>query len=456
MNTEKRLASYVAQTKYEELPRETVHFVRNLTLGVLGTTIAGAAEQDCRRMRELVKGWGGKPEATIMTSSDKVPAHAAAFVNSIMARALDYEDGLPPGVHFSASIVPTAFAAAELAGGCAGKEFLTAVTLGSEVAAKLNSCSFYDGFDPTGIVSGIGATAAAGRIMGLDAGQMLDALALAFNKAGGSFQCNIDGVLAVRAIQGFVSQGAIICVQLAQQAITGPPNFIEGVYGYLHLYGRDRFKSDDVLRVLGTSFDLHETLVKKYPSCGCTLSATEAALDLVKEHQFLPEEVARVDIRLTPYCCNLVGHPFKIGASPRVDAQFNVQYCVANAILRRGSGLSHFEEPAIRDPKISRLVESIVVTPDPDLQEPGSERSLASHVKVTMKTGVIHEKMVKQAKGMPGNPMSQQEYVEHFMDCVDYAPKRLQEKNAARIVSTIERLEEVADVCELIPLLSAG
>ena len=59
---------------------------------------------------------------------------------------------------------------------------------------------------------------------------MLHALALAFNKSGGSFQCNIDGTLAVRVIQGFVSQNGIICAQLAKRGITGPENFIEGIY----------------------------------------------------------------------------------------------------------------------------------------------------------------------------------------------------------------------------------
>ena len=268
-----------------------------------------------------------------------------------MARALDYEDGMPPGVHYTASIVPTALAASELAGGCSGKEFLTAVTVGSEVTAKLNACSFYDGFDPTGIVSVFGATAAAGRIMGLDEAQMLHALALAFNRAGGSFQCNIDGALAVTAIQGFVSQNAIICCQLAQNGVTGPVNFIEGIYGYLHLYGKDRFSPKDVTGDLGKTFLLHGTLCKKYPSCGCTVSATHAALELAREHGFAADEVSRVEVRQAPYCHKLVGHRFKIGDNPRVDAQFNVQYCVANAIVRGSSRLTHFEEASVREPR---------------------------------------------------------------------------------------------------------
>ena len=92
--------------------------------------------------------------------------------------------------------------------------------MGTEVASRLNAVSVYDGFDPTGVCTIFGAAAIAGRILGLDAKQMKDALALAFNKAGGSMQSNIDGSLAVRVIQGFVSQSGIVCAQLAQDGIS--------------------------------------------------------------------------------------------------------------------------------------------------------------------------------------------------------------------------------------------
>ncbi|MDP0919043.1 MmgE/PrpD family protein, partial [Klebsiella pneumoniae] len=82
-------------------------------------------------------------------------------------------------------------------------------------------------------------TIAAGRILGLTEKQMANALALAFNKAGSSFQSNVDASLAVRVIQGFVSQDSIICAQLAQRNITGPKNWLTGIWGYYHLFCKD-------------------------------------------------------------------------------------------------------------------------------------------------------------------------------------------------------------------------
>ena len=453
MAVERRFTEFAVNVQYDQLPHATIDFIKSLILGIMGTAVAGASEVDSTIAVDLAREWGGKEEATIFVYGNKIPAYNAAFANSIMARALDYEDGMPPGVHAGASVIPTAFAAAELAGGCSGKEFLAAVTVGAEIIANLALCSFFEGFDPTGILSVIGACATAGRIMGLNVTQMHNALALAFNRSGGSFQSNIDGSLAVTSIQGFTSQNAIICAQMAQKGITGPENFIEGIYGYLHLYGKDKFTPEDSTRNLGKTFLIHKALCKKYPSCGCTLSATNATLQLVveKEGGFSPGDIKSIEVTVSPYSHKLTGHDFKMGDNPRVDAQFNIQYCVANAILRRQSKLENFKESSIKDPRIMELAKKIRVIPDTAMVGQGSESTLNAHIKIMDKDGVF-EKRVDFAPGLPENPLTREEHLEHFQDCMSYAKKPPSPENQARIISSVDGLEEVKDVRELVLL----
>ena len=164
---------------------------------------------------------------------------AAAQLNATMCRALDFCDAMAPGPHIGAALFPAALAAAELAGGCSGEEFLTALVAGAELSSRFNlSEAQYDGFDPTGIVVVFSAAAAASRILGLTTEQTLHALALAFNRCGGSFQSHVDGSLGVRIVQGWVAQAGVQCAQMAQRGITGPDNFLNGHYGFAHLYGR--------------------------------------------------------------------------------------------------------------------------------------------------------------------------------------------------------------------------
>ncbi|HUL30400.1 MAG TPA: MmgE/PrpD family protein, partial [Thermodesulfobacteriota bacterium] len=336
MELEKVLSEYVSDSTFEDLPKAPVDTIKKMILTILGTTVAGAMAEGCEAVVHQVKQWGGKDEATILIHGGRVPAYNAAFANSVMARALDFCDGMVPGIHLGASCVPTALAAAELAGGCNGKELLTAITVGCEVSARLNlTGTAYNGFDPTGVCTIFATAAITGKILGLDSKKMWNVLSLAFNRSGGSFQSNIDGSLAVRLIQGFVSQSGVICAQLAQQGLTGPQNFLEGVYGYFHLYAKDQYSSQGIIDGLGEKFKMDNLLFKKYPSCGGTLASTDAIIKLMEINQFIPEEIDKIIVRVTPAVYNLTGHSFKIGENPKVNAQFNIQYCVANVLLRK-------------------------------------------------------------------------------------------------------------------------
>lgn len=456
METEKKLAEYVATATYDDIPSGARNIIKNVVLTVLGTTIAGAREEGCEPLASLVKEWGGRAEATILIYGGKVPAGNAALVNSAMARALDFCDSMVPGMHAGSSSVPTALAAAELTGGCSGKDFLSAIALGTEVAARLNSISVYDGFDPTGVCAIFATAAIAGRMLHLDSPQMMNALALAFNRAGGSFQSNIDGSMAVSMIQGFVSQGGIHCAELAGRGITGPKNFIEGIYGYGHLYGRDKHEPGAVIKDLGQRFHIEKTFFKRYPSCGGTLAPIEAMLSLVQEKDLTPQDVARIDIKVTPYVYKLVGHDFAIGENPKISAQFNIQYCVADALLRKSSKLSHFDEACIREPQIMELARKIHVSSEAGLEDPKRPESvLAACMEVTTRNGSVHQKKVDFPRGLPGNPLTREEHMERFMDCVHYrAPAFLSPARIEEIVSLVGDLEGVKDMRTLISLLS--
>lgn len=252
MNAERALANFVREFRRDRIPENTAEVLKRMLLAVAGTAVAGAAEEGCAPLRAMLMERGGKSEATVLVYGSKLPAPSAALVNGVMCRALDFCDSMVPGIHIGSSLIPAAMAAAELKGGCTGSEFLTALVVGAETGARLNLTEeAYDGFDPTGVGAVYAATAVAARILDLDEEQTLNALALAFNRCGGSFQSNVDGSLAVRLIQGWVAESGITCALLARNRFTGPARFLTGVYGYLHLFGKDRFDAGSVVSGLG-------------------------------------------------------------------------------------------------------------------------------------------------------------------------------------------------------------
>ncbi|MGD9579516.1 MAG: MmgE/PrpD family protein, partial [Syntrophorhabdus sp.] len=89
-----KLIDYIAATQFHDLPKAVVDSTKKFIVDSIGVTIAGFNAPGCREVVNLVKGWGGKPEATIVIDGTKVPAPWAALANSMMMHALDFVDTL--------------------------------------------------------------------------------------------------------------------------------------------------------------------------------------------------------------------------------------------------------------------------------------------------------------------------------------------------------------------------
>ena len=420
-------------------------------MAVAGTGIAGAAEDGVVALRELLVEAGGAAQATALVYGDRLPARAAAQLNATMCRALDFCDAMAPGPHIGAALLPAALAAAELAAGCRGEEFLTALVAGAEVSSRLNlSEAQYDGFDPTGIVVVFSAAAAASRILHLTGEQTLHALALAFNRCGGSFQSHVDGSLGVRVVQGWVAEAGIECARMAQRGITGPINFLGGHYGFAHLYGRDSLDPTSVTRGLGDDWRVRNVVFKKYPSCGVTQGVTELALDLATELGLQPSDVESAEVRLPPYAHRLVGHAFQVGANPRVDAQFNAGYCVANALVRGSSSLEHFAPAQVHDPRVREMIGRIRVIADETLNARGHA---AADLVLTTRDGQTHARRLDVPPGFPGNDLDDAQHLARFRDCLAYAAYPPSPAQAERLLQSLEGMAALEDVRALVPMM---
>lgn len=454
MKFERQLVDYVVDTTFDDLPADAVTTAKKMLLSDIGTTIAGADADGCRTIAEYYSEAGGTPEATVLLYGDRLPAQNAVFVNAVMSRALDLCDAIAPGPHIGSATIPAALACAELTGGCTGREFLASLVIGAEVAARLNlNEAAYDGFDPTGICVPFGATAVACRLLGLNKQQTWNALGLIFNSCGGSFQSHVDGSIGVRVNQGRIAREAVFNARLAERSITGPRNFLTGIFGYLHLYGKDQFTGSDLFEGLGKTYKMQEVAFKKYPGCAMASGPTDVALSMLREYDLDPSKIQAVKLFLPPYGFRLVGHEFKIGENPTVDGQFSAQYCVANVLLRGSSRIRHFTREAVCDRKISKLVSKITVAPDERVALRGHT---AMDMEIRMSGGEVYRSGIDIAPGFRGNPLTDEDHMQRFMDCVDCAPGWFEKDNAFELIPSLKSVEEMSDVQLLIHRLNAS
>lgn len=136
------LSKFVEQTNFDDIPPEVIETQKKSILDGIGITLGAATLGDgCRAFVELAEedSAGGKGEATVIGFDKKLPAVWAAFANAAMAHSLDFGDTqMDAVVHSNASTFPAALAVAEKLGDITGKELLTALVVGSEVACRVS------------------------------------------------------------------------------------------------------------------------------------------------------------------------------------------------------------------------------------------------------------------------------------------------------------------------------
>lgn len=452
MSAEEQIVDYICNTGFEDFSAAALKTVTNMLRADIGTTIAGARADGCEEMVAFCRDTGGAPEATLLLHGGLVPAQSAALANAMMSRALDFCDAIAPGAHLGSSIIPTGLACAELRGGCDGKEFLTALAIGAEIGARFNLTeAAYDGFDPTGISAPFGSVAVACRLLGLDRDQTWNALGIVFNRCGGSFQSNIDGTLSVRTNQGWVAQDAVASARVAKIGITGPQNFISGIYGYLHLYGKNLIAAEDIVGGLGREERLLQIVFKKYASCGMTQAPTDVLISMMRDYDLEADNIASIKLTLPPYGHKLVGHDFKTGDNPTVDGQFSAQYCLANILLRGSSRIRHFTPEYVCDTAINEYLPIISVLPDQKLNKRGHT---AMDMEIVTREDKIFKRSLDIAPGFPGNELSEEDHEQRFSDCMEYCSDWFSAEEGDAVLEFIGNIETTPDVRELIQLLT--
>ena len=93
-NTEDRavieaLTANVLNTRFEDIEPEAVDNTKKRILDTIGDAIGGIRATGNTELVELVKSWGGQPEATILADGAKGPVHDVAMVNCVLCRGFD-------------------------------------------------------------------------------------------------------------------------------------------------------------------------------------------------------------------------------------------------------------------------------------------------------------------------------------------------------------------------------
>ena len=305
------LAEFTAEVEYGALPREVVRLAKERILDTLGAAVAGEADWELKEpFLNACRGLGTGDCTVFGSGKREFPVARAAMINATFAHAAELDDGHKnAGCHAGAVVVPAALTLGR-ALGASGAEILTAVVLGYEVVyrivAGMTPHQIRKGFHPSGNCDTFGAMAAAGRLMGLSAGQIANGLGFAGLSAAGLMEATVSGQQSKCVQVGNAAYNGIAAALYAREGMAGTVTVFEGKNGFFQAQSQD-VDTGAVCRGLGEEYHIGDTYSKLYPTCRHSQPAIEGVLDLMEEYGFGYREVEAVRVGTHQVAMDLTG-----------------------------------------------------------------------------------------------------------------------------------------------------
>ncbi|PKB82456.1 MAG: hypothetical protein BZY88_04285 [SAR202 cluster bacterium Io17-Chloro-G9] len=449
-----QLAEHVHRTRFAHLPSSTIIATRRDIMDTLGAIIGGSGAPGVAQVAALARRWGGLEESSLLVLGGKVPAPQAAMVNATMGHALDFDDTYDRGgsIHPGISVLAASLATAESMGGVSGRDFILAVTLGLDVSCRLALAPANDrGWHRTATFGIFGATAAAGKLLGLDPGRLTDALGIAYSQAAGNRQCIADGALTKRFQAGQAASGAVMATMLAREGFSGAREVFAGRYGFFPMYQPEGYDLSAITDSLGTDFRGEELSFKPYPCGRGTHAIIDAALALHRELGLASlsgtgTAIAQVTVTTTPatYLDQLAPQANRRRPTQVVEAQFSLPFLVAAALVRGRVGIG--EVAGVEDPQVLGLSESIDGAPRQDAPA-GWAR-----LEVRLSDGRTATNETTGPSGSPALPLSDGQLEAKFRDCAQHSAVTIGQEVVGQAIDLIRTLEDAQDATELFRL----
>jgi 2-methylcitrate dehydratase PrpD len=458
MGLTQEVASYVARTRYRNIPANVIRLAQNFIIDGLGVALAGQTEEGTRIVLNFARRFGGREEVPVLGTACKLPLPQAALVNGVSAHAMDYDDTQlstsKDAVYGLLTHPTTPVLSAALALGAkekiSGAELLLAYIIGVEVECRIadaiNPRHYQSGFHSTATMGGLGAAMAAGKILGLKEEALLRALGIAASMAAGLRE-NF-GTMTKPLHAGRAAESGVTAAMLAQAGQTAATNILEARRGFFNAMAGG-FDESKISGRLGKPYFMQEPgiSIKPYPSGSLSHPAQDLILDLVKEHDLHGYDIETIEVGTNSNVPNALIYPMPKTA---LEGKFSIPFCMAIGVLERKAGIAQFVDKKVRERKVIELMKRVTLYVDDEMESLGYEQ-VRSKIRIKLKNGKIIEGRADVARGHPQKPMSWAELSEKFRDC---AALVLPRENAEAVIQLVGRLPELRSLAPLLRALT--
>jgi len=449
----RQMADFAINLNYEDIPAPELKEAKRFLLDSVGCALAAVDNEDMAAIYRFVDKLGGTPEASLIGTGAKTNAANAALMNSLLVRALDYNDIYwEQDPSHPSDIIFGAISPAE-ALGKGGKDALVGILIAYELEMRWCLACF-PGVREVGwhhaTLTQFVSPFVAGRIYDLDADQMVAAAGIS-----GSSHFTLGGVVAghltnmKNTADPLATQAGVLAALMAREGYSGPVEVIEGKEGFQHVIHNVTLKPEILLEDLGTRFLITECAYKAFPTEALTHQPISAVLNIMEKQGLVAEDLAEIHIQTTTRGADILSDPSKYDPQTKETADHSLPYCIAAAAADGGLWPTSFEEEKLFDPRVRALLPKIKVVANKEIDDlfPGVKRAIAT---LTTQDGRRFTETVDYAKGSPQNPMSDKEIIAKFRANASGAVSQARQDEIIDATWDLEDLTHMGDYMRLL------
>jgi 2-methylcitrate dehydratase PrpD len=478
-NTEK-WANFLANCTYDDLPAEVILQTKIHTLDTIGCTLGGYALDWGKKVTAVGRDLGGKPEATVLGSGDKLHCANAAYVNGKMSNILDMDETLYQTRHIGGVPLFSALSVGERAG-ATGKDIILATVLAYDFGARSALCGSIWRPDPEkGVVSSIygssgfntlAAAVAAAKIFGFGREQIANVLGIAAYLATGAIESKFSFTPPANfnksADMGWFCLGGIMAALCAKNGYVGDPSVLDGPRGLKALLGALEFDDDTFVAELGERWYIMDAGFKPYPTCRWFHNGIRLLENIIQENDLKPEHIDRIVINTHPLGITL---PTYVAGDNWADSanrdlwfsQFSLTYALACTLYRITPGPEWAKEETLTNPDIAEMTRKITHGEHPDAVRmaatwSGHPGKLFSQPPVSIEVTSRKGSFTANSMDIPGdswNPRAKLSYDEIVAKFRNNAAYVLDDDRIDRIIEAVNNLDRVKNLSDLTGLLA--
>ncbi len=355
-STDYTLENFIIGSEWDRLPAPVQTRLKGCFIDLMGALVTGSRSKQFSVGLQLAERLFGPGDIPVIGSRRRFSFIGAAAAMGHSSNAFDIDDGhnlirAHPGTAVIGPVLAEAYAK-----NVSRNTFLNALNCAYEACIRGGAAIMeaYQNPHSTGTFGPMGIAAGVGKLRGYTKERLNNVLSVAdFNapivpgfRSVGYPSMNKDGV-PFGVMVGCLALEEDLC------GFEGSKNFLE----------------EDVLKKyldgLGERYEVMNLYFKPYPCCRWTHAPIDACLELLRQYDLRPEDVAHITVRTFERATGLS----RIIPATVDEAQYNIAYPVAAAVVHGGFGLPELTPESFSDPAVLAMMQKLSFEVDDAFEE---------------------------------------------------------------------------------------